>query len=121
MAEGAQEPASQPGEAHEGAGKRECSPEEIGGGSGVGHSDFEAGVLGKFLSPPRRQQAVEHVRQVSGVSERRACRVLGQSRSTQRGRALPQRDEPRPEFTARMVWQSLEQVGRMAALPHPLC
>jgi putative transposase len=29
------------------------------------------------------------------VSERRACRLLGQSRSTQRHRALPPSDEPR--------------------------
>ena len=47
------------------------------------------------MSPPRRRQAVERVCQVLGVSERRACRVLGQSRSTQRHRALPPQDEPR--------------------------
>jgi putative transposase len=38
---------------------------------------------------------VEHVRQVLRVSERRACRVLGQCRSTQRHRALPASDGPR--------------------------
>ena len=35
-------------------------------------------------SPARRRPCVEHVRQKSNVSERIACRVLGQHRSTQR-------------------------------------
>ena len=38
----------------------------------------------KLLSPARRRNCVERVRAVFGVSERRACRVLGQHRSTQR-------------------------------------
>ena len=40
--------------------------------------------LGKILGPARRLRAVEHVSQRLGVFERRACRVLGQPRSTQR-------------------------------------
>ena len=36
------------------------------------------------LRPSRRRLAVDHVREVLGVSERRVCRVLGQNRSTQR-------------------------------------
>ena len=36
-----------------------------------------------------------------GVSERRACRVLGQARSTQRYRASPPSDEPR--LVSRMI------------------
>ena len=36
------------------------------------------------MSPARRRQAVEYVRQRLGVSERRVCRVIGQPRSTQR-------------------------------------
>ncbi len=39
---------------------------------------------GKLLSPSRRRQCIDHVRQTLGVSERRACRTLGQHRSTQR-------------------------------------
>ncbi|MBM1223061.1 IS3 family transposase [Ponticoccus sp. SC2-23] len=39
---------------------------------------------GKLLSPSRRRQCIDHVRQALGVSERRACRTLGQHRSTQR-------------------------------------
>lgn len=85
LAEGIRELARRP--AHEGPGKRKRAPEETGCGSGVGAADFERGVLGKFLSPSRRRQVVEHVRQVLGVSEWWACQVLGQSRSTQRHRA----------------------------------
>lgn len=47
------------------------------------------------LSPSRRRKCIEHVRRELGVSERRACRTLGQHRSTQRkvpqGRADEQR------------------------------
>ena len=43
----------------------------------------------------RRRRAVEHVCQRLAVSERRACRVLGQSRATQRYRARPPDDEAR--------------------------
>ena len=38
----------------------------------------------KLVSPARRRHCVERVRAVFGVSERRACKVLGQHRSTQR-------------------------------------
>ncbi|WP_426958907.1 IS3 family transposase [Muricoccus radiodurans] len=41
-------------------------------------------AFGKILSPARRRAAVGHVMQQLGVSERRACAVLGQHRSTQR-------------------------------------
>jgi len=46
----------------------------------------------------KRRRTVEHVRNTLGhdrVSERRACRVLGQSRSTQRRQAHVPEDEPR--------------------------
>jgi putative transposase len=39
---------------------------------------------GKCLKPALRRTFVDNVRAVLGVSERRACRVLGQHRSTQR-------------------------------------
>jgi hypothetical protein len=37
---------------------------------------------------------VDHVRRVLGISERRACRVLGQPRATQRYDAITPNDEP---------------------------
>lgn len=50
---------------------------------------------GKLLSPSRRRKCIDHVRREFCVSERRACRTLGQHRSTQhkvpQGRADEQR------------------------------
>ena len=44
-----------------------------------GQPDTEGGGGGKLLSPTRRCQGVDHAVEVLGVSERRACKVLGQS------------------------------------------
>ena len=49
-----------------------------------GQHDPEGSVKGKLLSPERRRRCVVRVQQRLGVSERRACEVLGQARSTQR-------------------------------------
>ena len=59
---------------------------------------------GNFCAPPGRRQAVDHARDALGrdrVSERRACRVLGQPRSTQRRKNHMPSDEPR--LVKRMV------------------
>ena len=37
-----------------------------------------------MISPDRRREAVEQVKETLQVSERRACRVIGQPRATQR-------------------------------------
>ena len=69
------------------AGEGECPTEEAGGGSVAGQSDSEGSFLGKLLGPAKRRRAVVWVRERFGperVSERRACRVLGQARTTQR-------------------------------------
>ncbi|WP_085955866.1 IS3 family transposase [Roseibium alexandrii] len=50
---------------------------------------------GKLLSPSRRRKCIRHVRQELGVSERRACRALGQHRSTQRKVPRGRADEER--------------------------
>ncbi|RIJ16592.1 IS3 family transposase [Henriciella mobilis] len=50
-------------------------------------------VRGKFLSPSRKRIAVDHVVEELGVSVRRACRVVGQHRSTQRRVPTPRADE----------------------------
>ncbi|WP_155276178.1 IS3 family transposase [Solemya velum gill symbiont] len=50
---------------------------------------------GKLLSPSRRRACIEHVRRMMPVSELRACRVLGQYRSTQRRIPQGPRDEAR--------------------------
>ncbi|RIJ18726.1 IS3 family transposase [Henriciella mobilis] len=50
-------------------------------------------VRGKLLSPSRKRVAVDHVVDELGVSVRRACRVVGQHRSTQRREKTPRYDE----------------------------
>ena len=92
------------GQAVEGVGEGKRPAEEVGGGSVAGQSDSEGSVLGKLLSPAKRRRAVNEVRERLGekrVSERRACRVLGQARSTQRRERVVAEDEPR--LVGRMV------------------
>ncbi|MGA8011955.1 MAG: IS3 family transposase [Candidatus Acidiferrales bacterium] len=50
-------------------------------------------AFGKLLSPERRRCAVEHARKEYEVSERHACRLLGQWQRTQRYAAIPRIDE----------------------------
>lgn len=52
------------------------------------------GLQGKLLNPARRRACVDHVIDELKVSERRACRVLGQHRSTQRKIAKPRMISP---------------------------
>jgi putative transposase len=47
------------------------------------------------VSPTKRKEAVRRAQETLGVSERRACLVLGQPRSTQRHDACVPDDEPR--------------------------
>jgi hypothetical protein len=59
-------------------------------------------TLGELLSPVRRRAAVEEVqRALPEVSERRACRVLGQPRAVQRSAARVRDDEA--PLTGRIV------------------
>ena len=48
-----------------------------------------------MVSPARRRACVEHVVRELGMSERRACAVLGQHRSTQRKAPRGADDEAR--------------------------
>src|SRR6185436_16111777 len=67
----------------------ECPSETSGGGPGARQSDPAGGRPPKLVSPERRRRTVETVRSrlgPAGISQRRICRVLGQSRSTQRYR-----------------------------------
>ena len=57
------------------------------------------------MSPARRRRAVEHLQQVFGVSQRWACQLVGQHRSTQRHQPLePDRD--------RVLREELRQFSR---------
>ncbi|WP_310355256.1 IS3 family transposase [Methylobacterium sp. BE186] len=64
---------------------------------------------GKLLSPARRRACVEHVMDVLHVSERRACRALGQHRSTQR--KVPRGRDDEAALTADLV-ELAEKYGR---------
>lgn len=69
----------------------ENKAEEALGRSSTRQRDFERGPRGKLPSPTRRRATVERVRTCRAVSQRRACRLLGQPRSSQRY-------APRPKF-----------------------
>jgi putative transposase len=67
------------------------------------------GGAAQLLSPAKRRQTVEHVRDTLGrdvVTERQACRVLGQARNTQRRKACVADDEP--QLAKRIVWMANE-------------
>jgi transposase InsO family protein len=54
-----------------------------------------------MVSPARRRACVEHVVREIGISERRACAVLGQHRSTQR--TVPRGAEDEARLTAEII------------------
>ena len=61
------------------------------------------------LSPARRRRCVEHLQSTLGVSERRACRVIGQHRSTQRKRPNGRAGE---DALTKAIIRLAEQYGR---------
>jgi putative transposase len=75
------------------------------------------------LSPPRRRKAVEHLQRSFCVSERRACRVVGQPRSSQRHvsekatkdaalcRRMVSISRENPRYGYRRVWALLRREG----------
>ena len=75
------------------------------------------------MSPARRRRAVQRVQAMRLVSQRRACRVLTQPRSTQRYQVRRREDESRlvarmlelvgqrPRFGYRRIWALLVQEG----------
>jgi putative transposase len=87
--------------AAEGSGAREQPAEEAGGRPVPGQRYAPGDGLGKLVSPARRRQAAEHLRETFAVSERRACRAPGQSRSSQR--YSPQTSEAEQQLTESIV------------------
>jgi len=61
----------------------------------------QGGIPGKLLSPLKRRKMIGKVLKTLKVSERRACRVLGQVRSTQRHSSRTKYDEER--LVARII------------------
>ena len=83
--------------------------QDAGGGQGARPVDLEGSRGGKLLSPARRREAVAHVRGRLGVSERRACRVLKQPRTTHR--YVPKEPDDEQMLTERIV-DLARQYGR---------
>ena len=105
VAQGVRRASTESGQAVEGVGEGECPVEEASGRSVFGQADPKGSFLGKLLGPAKRRRAVVWVRERLGaerVSERRACQVLGQARSTQR------RERHIPDDEARLVAEMVE-------------
>ena len=78
---------------------------------------------GKLVSPSRRREAVRMLGERLGVSERRACRITGQHRSTQRHQprrtdrddalraALRELSRAHPRWGYRKAWACLREEG----------
>ena len=66
-------------------------------------------ALGKLVSPERRRQAVKGIREKYGLSERHACRIVGQPRETQRYATIVRADEDAP---TRAIVSLASQYGR---------
>ncbi len=74
--------------------RKENAPEEARGRGRAGQRHAEGAEPGKLLTPDCRRRAVVALCTQFGVTERRACRVVGQPRSTQRLAApVPSDDE----------------------------
>src|SRR5918911_1601193 len=109
LASGVRRPEVEPGQAHEGAGDRERSPAQSHCRPHPRQADPAGGRPGNLLSPARRRACVEHIRSVLTISERRACRALGQHRSTQR--KAPRGKEDEEALTADLI-ELARQYGR---------
>jgi len=76
-----------------------------------------------MVSPARKRRAVEHLEEQHEVSQRRACRVVGQPRATQRYVPRTRDDEPvllrrmhelvrqHPRYGYRRIWALLRMEG----------
>src|SRR5579863_3199890 len=97
------------GSTAETAGEREQPFAPTGDGVVAGEASLEGRSGGKLLSPGRRRCAVQHAREQHRLSERRACRLLGQWRGTQRYMLTQREDED--ELT-RAILQLASKYGR---------
>src|SRR5271165_2909087 len=97
------------GTAAERAGEREWPSAAPGDRVVAGEAGAEGGGLGKLLSPERRRCAVQHACEHHRLSERRACRLLGQWRGTQRYMGAQRHDE---DALTRAIIQLASQYGR---------
>ncbi len=84
VTEGIWRPEGGAGQTAEGIGEGEPPVEATGSRAVSGEAGVKGCRGGKLLSPERRRCAVERAEMRYGMRDRRACRLLGQSRGTQR-------------------------------------
>ena len=72
----------QRGAAAAAVGRRESAAEADRGGPDAGQPSLEDGAGKKVLAPTDRREAVGVIRQAHGLSERRACRLVGLARTS---------------------------------------
>ena len=82
--------ARRPSEAPESLGAGESTSDTDRGEPSLGALDSQGSRLGKLRSPARQREAVGHAVTVLHVSECRACRAIGQVRSSSRYPAGPE-------------------------------
>lgn len=94
----------------------------------LGQPDAEASFGGKLVGPSRRRAAALELQRKFQVSERRACKVIGQPRSSQRFESKPRSDEAplvkrmlqlarsRPRYGYRRIGWLLQDEGWHAGL-----
>ncbi len=104
-----------------GAGERPLEADRRG--AGFGYLDAEGFEAGKMVSPSRRRDAVAYLGRRHPVSERRACQLVGQHRSTQRYESQPPGFElwlvermnelaaRHPRYGYRRIWALLRSEG----------
>src|SRR5215475_5508535 len=109
LAEGVRGAEAGPGAAAEGAREGKCPPEAGGRGPGPGEAGAAGCCPGKLLSPERRRSAVVYARRQYGLSERHACRLLGQWRGSQRYAPVQRNDE---DALTRAIVMLAGQYGR---------
>jgi putative transposase len=83
--------------------------QEAGGRSLAGQRHSEGSRSGKLVGPSRRRQVVSHICDILRISERRACRVLGQPRATQRRAPRASSEE---EALSRRIVELATRYGR---------
>ena len=71
-----------------------------GGGPVLGQGGAQGVAGGKMVGPARKREAVGHLQSDLELSQRRACKVVGQPRATQR--QVPQPDAEDTRLRARL-------------------
>ncbi|QEY33394.1 transposase [Synechococcus sp. RSCCF101] len=104
------------GQAPDPAGEGERPTQEAAGRGRAGEGNAERPCRGKLLSPERRRRAVLVLQQRYRASERFACRLVGQHRSTQRhGGTVPGAEEAKLRRRLREIAAEHIRWGRRMA------